>query len=83
MLDLETDKVVLEVPAPADGILQEVMFQTGDTVLSGQLLAKIMSGAAAEKQDATAPETKVVDSDDKSASPAVRRLLAENDLQPG
>lgn len=83
MLDLETDKVVLEVPAPADGILQEVMFQTGDTVLSGQLLAKIMSGAVPEKQDAVAPSTNAVESDDKSASPAVRRLLAENDLQPG
>ena len=41
LLDLETDKVVLEVPAPADGVLSEILFQTGDTVTSGQLLAKI------------------------------------------
>jgi 2-oxoglutarate dehydrogenase E2 component (dihydrolipoamide succinyltransferase) len=82
LLDLETDKVVLEVPAPADGVLQEVMFKTGDTVLSGQLLAKITGGAVvhapakettpAESAGSTAPE---------STSPAVRRLLAENDLQ--
>jgi len=84
MLDLETDKVVLEVPAPADGILQEVMFQTGDTVLSGQLLAKIASGTAAapETKESQAPTAHSVESDDKAASPAVRRLLAENDLQP-
>lgn len=84
MLDLETDKVVLEVPAPADGILQEVMFQAGDTVLSGQLLAKIASGnaAAAETKTSEAPAAQSAEPDDKAASPAVRRLLAENDLQP-
>jgi 2-oxoglutarate dehydrogenase E2 component (dihydrolipoamide succinyltransferase) len=85
IVDLETDKVVLEVPAPADGILQESLFEVGDTVLSGQLLAKIAPGdtglasstktAPADKSDST--ET----TEDKSASPAVRRLLAENDLQ--
>ncbi len=82
MLDLETDKVVLEVPAPADGILQDVMFQVGDKVLSGQLLAKIMPGAASEKHDPSASAANVAESDDQSVSPAVRRLLAENDLQP-
>jgi len=41
LLDLETDKVVLEVPAPADGILGEVRFQVGDSVVSGQVLALI------------------------------------------
>src|SRR3990167_5229162 len=41
LLDLETDKVVLEVPAPADGILEACLFQVGDTVEAGQLLGKI------------------------------------------
>jgi len=45
LVDLETDKVVLEVPAPADGILQEIKAVEGDTVLSGQLLALIEEGA--------------------------------------
>ena len=83
ILDLETDKVVLEVPAPADGILQEVMFKVGDTVLSGQLLAKIAPGdAAAPTKKGTTEVAALVIEDDKIASPAVRRLLAENDLQP-
>lgn len=90
ILDLETDKVVLEVPAPADGVLTEIMFQVGDTVTSGQLLAKIAEGAAAASAQApTAKEDKVVASDvvsakeDKSTSPVVRRMMAEHDLQPG
>src|SRR3954452_19749985 len=51
LVDLETDKVVLEVPAPADGVLKEIKQQTGATVTSQQLLAIIEEGAAA----ATAP----------------------------
>lgn len=80
LLDLETDKVVLEVPAPADGILQEVMFNTGDIVLSGQLLAKIASGAVAAPVKES--PTELAAESTESTSPAVRRLLAENDLQP-
>lgn len=95
LLDLETDKVVLEVPAPADGILGEIMFQVGDTVGSGQLLAKINEGSAApssekeEKKEAKKSEEPVGSKDDlsshedKSTSPVVRRMMAENDLQPG
>src|SRR5579864_6172399 len=41
LVDLETDKVVLEVPAPADGVLKEIRFETGATVTSSQLLAII------------------------------------------
>jgi 2-oxoglutarate dehydrogenase E2 component (dihydrolipoamide succinyltransferase) len=47
LVDLETDKVVLEVPAPADGVLKEIKQQTGATVLSQQVLAVIEEGAAA------------------------------------
>lgn len=83
IVDLETDKVVLEVPAPADGILQDVMFNTGDTVLSGQLLAKIVEGSVAESAPSkTSDPSDIVVEADGQASPAVRRLLAENDLQP-
>lgn len=90
LLDLETDKVVLEVPAPADGVLTEILFQTGDTVNSGQLLAKITAGAAEASVSAPAKEEKPTTTnnamsanEDKSTSPVVRRMMAEHDLQPG
>src|ERR1700688_672841 len=47
LVDLETDKVVLEVPAPAAGILKEIKLGDGTTVTSGQLLAVIDEGATA------------------------------------
>ncbi|WP_299342369.1 dihydrolipoyllysine-residue succinyltransferase [uncultured Pseudoxanthomonas sp.] len=46
LMDLETDKVVLEVPSPVDGVLKEIKFKEGDTVTSQQLLAIIEEGAA-------------------------------------
>ncbi len=47
LVEVETDKVALEVPAPADGMLSEILEQTGATVLSGQALARIEAGAGA------------------------------------
>src|SRR5579859_4193661 len=47
LVDLETDKVVLEVPAPAGGILKEIKLGDGTTVTSGQVLAVIEEGATA------------------------------------
>src|SRR6185369_3365759 len=47
LVDLETDKVVLEVPAPADGVLKSVLKNTGDTVNSQELIAVIEEGAVA------------------------------------
>ena len=43
LADLETDKVVLELPAPADGVMTEILVQDGTTVSSGDLLAKLDS----------------------------------------
>ncbi|MCL5272082.1 MAG: 2-oxoglutarate dehydrogenase complex dihydrolipoyllysine-residue succinyltransferase [Gammaproteobacteria bacterium] len=88
LVDLETDKVVLEVPAPADGVLTEIMFQVGDTVGSGELLAKISAGAAASvsapaKEEKETTNDPILENEDKSTSPVVRRMMAENDLQPG
>ncbi|AKK67531.1 dihydrolipoyllysine-residue succinyltransferase [Xanthomonas translucens] len=63
LVDLETDKVVLEVPSPVDGVLKEIKFEAGATVTSSQLLAIIEEGAtaaaapaAAKVADASAPE---------------------------
>jgi 2-oxoglutarate dehydrogenase E2 component (dihydrolipoamide succinyltransferase) len=47
LLDLETDKVVLEVPSPVDGVLKELKFKAGDTVTSSQVIAIIEEGAVA------------------------------------
>ena len=47
LLDLETDKVVLEVPSPVDGVLKELRFKQGDTVTSSQVVAVIEEGAVA------------------------------------
>src|SRR5213592_2815227 len=47
LLDLETDKVVLEVPSPVDGVLKELKFAQGDTVTSSQVVAIIEEGAVA------------------------------------
>lgn len=82
IVDLETDKVVLEVPSPADGILKEILFHEGDTVLSGQLMAKIDVDAAVTSLPETKAAPSVSSLDDKSTSPVVRRMLAEHDLQP-
>ncbi|WP_115584410.1 MULTISPECIES: dihydrolipoyllysine-residue succinyltransferase [Xanthomonas] len=60
LVDLETDKVVLEVPSPVDGVLKEIKFEAGSTVTSNQLLAIIEEGAVAaaapaEEKKADAP----------------------------
>ena len=58
LMDLETDKVVLEVPSPVDGVLKEIKFKEGDTVTSQQLLAIIEEGAAAAAPAPAAEEQK-------------------------
>ena len=54
LLDLETDKVVLEVPSPVDGVLKEIKFEAGATVNSQQVIAVIEEGAAASADAASA-----------------------------
>ena len=54
LVDLETDKVVLEVPAPAAGVLTEIRLQDGTTVTSGQILAIIEEGAVASASPSAA-----------------------------
>jgi len=89
LIDLETDKVMLEVPAPASGVLKEIKMQNGATVTSGQVLAVIEAGAVAAATPAAAStpaETKPADKGDKSAAeksgPAARRMMEENKVNP-
>jgi len=89
LVDLETDKVVLEVPAPASGILQELRVADGTTVAAGDVLAILEEGEVAASGDSgSAPEPVKVEpvqaakqsSAPTKTSPAVRRLLDEHDL---
>ena len=90
LVDLETDKVVLEVPAPASGTIAEIKVAEGATVVAGDILAILNEGdavvtdaatsapapeAAQVKLEAPVPATKP-----SKTSPAVRRLLEEHDL---
>src|SRR6195256_3044376 len=54
LADLETDKVVLEVPAPLNGVIKEIRIQSGTTVTSGQVLAVIDEAGAAATSGAAA-----------------------------
>jgi 2-oxoglutarate dehydrogenase E2 component (dihydrolipoamide succinyltransferase) len=73
LVEVETDKVVLEVPAPAAGVLAEIVEQDGATVVADQLLARIDTAATASV--ASSPLATVV----ASAAPAARaaRFLSE------
>ncbi|NVK23231.1 MAG: 2-oxoglutarate dehydrogenase complex dihydrolipoyllysine-residue succinyltransferase [Kangiellaceae bacterium] len=93
LVDIETDKVVLEVVAPEDGVITEILKQEGDTVLQEELIANFEAGAAAASAPATAepkaetaaPAAEVVPAptaDLDVLSPAVRRLVAEHGLDP-
>jgi len=79
VVDLETDKVVLEIVAVSAGILESISFATGDTVKGGDLLGiintDIPAGAATEGDDSASDS-----SASSKASPAVRKLLSENNL---
>ena len=96
LADLETDKVVLEVPAPANGVVREIKVQSGTVVKSGELLALIEEGAAGEAPKpaaaaakappaaakGVAPQAPAQDKDAGRLSPSVRRLVEENGLNP-
>ena len=84
LVDLETDKVVLEVPALADGILAEIFEAEGSTVIGGQLIARIEEGSSVETppkaQTETAANVEVNSGSSEALSPAVRKLVAEHGL---
>ena len=83
IVDIETDKVVLEVVAPADGALVEIIKGEGDTVLSDELIAKFEAGAGvgAEPSAAVASEPAVAAvTGEEKVSPAARKMLKENKL---
>ena len=89
LIDIETDKVVLETPAPADGVLVKIIKQGGDTVASGELIAQIdteakaAAGAAPAAEPApavTPPPAAAASSAAGAASPAARKILDEKGI---
>jgi 2-oxoglutarate dehydrogenase E2 component (dihydrolipoamide succinyltransferase) len=95
LVDLETDKVVLEVPSPVGGVLKEIKLQDGTTVTSGQLLAVIEEGAtalpgasapaimaAATGATTTAKDAVKPDASAGKLSPAAKRVVEENKVDP-
>ncbi|MFI7864652.1 2-oxoglutarate dehydrogenase complex dihydrolipoyllysine-residue succinyltransferase [Ectopseudomonas khazarica] len=92
IVDIETDKVVIEVLAEADGVLAEVIKNEGDTVLSNELLGKLTEGGAAAAAPAAAPAAAAAPAqaaapaaaggDDAILSPAARKLAEENGIDP-
>ncbi|MCC5871832.1 MAG: 2-oxoglutarate dehydrogenase complex dihydrolipoyllysine-residue succinyltransferase [Gammaproteobacteria bacterium] len=95
LVDIETDKVVLEVVAPADGVLTRIVKGEGDTVLSEELLAEFEAGGEASAgADAAESESGQADSDsdsdeqdqifaaDAPMSPAARKLAKEQGIDP-
>lgn len=81
LVDLETDKVVLEVPAPESGLLSAILKENGAIVTGGELLATIEPQASQEanKTEKTLPTNKNMAI---PLSPSVRRLIHENTLEP-
>jgi 2-oxoglutarate dehydrogenase E2 component (dihydrolipoamide succinyltransferase) len=88
LADLETDKVVLEVPAPANGVVRELRVPSGTVVTSGQVLAVIEEGGSAAAAPAKSPPRAASAADAEPGrdggklSPSVRRLVEENRLDP-
>lgn len=78
IVDLETDKVVLEIVAQKAGVIESIAFASGDTVKDGEVLGLINTDAAATGDADAAPDEATATAN--RASPAVRKLLSENDL---
>jgi len=89
LVDLETDKVVLEVPSPVDGVLKEIKFEEGATVTSQQLIAIVEAGAAAAAPAAAAAapaKTEAAPAPAAAAAPAAAKPAApsaNDQLPPG
>ena len=89
LVDIETDKVVIEVVSPADGILQEILKPSGETIVSNELIASISAAQGLAQDSSTAATVAAADpakSGDGAVeagvmiSPAARKLMAENQL---
>lgn len=84
LVDIETDKVVIEVVSPTDGVLQEILKNAGDTIVSNEAIGSLVAGASnssaatsAIVADASADQ---IAQDETFISPAAKKLIEENEL---
>ena len=84
IVDIETDKVVLEVVAPADGSIAEIIKGEGETVLSNEVIARFVEGAVAAAPAATpkadAKPATAAATAEKLVNPAARKMAEENNV---
>jgi 2-oxoglutarate dehydrogenase E2 component (dihydrolipoamide succinyltransferase) len=90
LVDIETDKVVIEVVSPTDGVLSEILKASGDTIVSNELIARIEAGAAASAATKSeAPKTEAApqqptaeqeSSEEPMLSPAAKKIAEENNV---
>jgi 2-oxoglutarate dehydrogenase E2 component (dihydrolipoamide succinyltransferase) len=89
LVDIETDKVVLEVPAPDDGVLESILMNDGDTVTADQVIGIISEGEMrapqAQPVAAAVPISPANESPQQNIAmvPAARKLVAEHNIDPG
>jgi 2-oxoglutarate dehydrogenase E2 component (dihydrolipoamide succinyltransferase) len=86
LVEIETDKVAVEVASPADGVLSEILADAGATVTPGQEIGRVSASGAAAAPAAAAPAPAAAPANTGSAqiplSPSVQRIVAENNLDP-
>jgi 2-oxoglutarate dehydrogenase E2 component (dihydrolipoamide succinyltransferase) len=90
LIDVETDKVVLELPAPAGGVITQIVKADGGTVVSGEVIAVIDTAAdsaaavakAAERPAAPVAQAAQQVSDQSNLMPAARKMVEDNKLDP-
>ena len=80
LVDIETDKVVIEIFAPEDGVLAEILKAEGDVVESEDLLGRLTEAAAVPAEGAPAEATPAAESAGAQTSPAARKLAAESNI---
>lgn len=77
IVDIETDKVVFEVPSLEDGVVEELLVEEGETVLSGQVIAKLKKGAVQKTQTKTVKDE---DIDNVIITPSAQKMIDEKNL---
>ena len=85
LVEVETDKVILEVVAPEPGTLSEIIKQTGDTVISEEVIAQLSLGASVSNPQTVSTNDQLVNDESKNEtlnnmSPSIRKMVAENEL---